>query len=242
MNLIETTVYTTKSYNIIEKCFQILKLIIEESEKNGTAGLKSHNGLLKNSISNFKVVSSTVNDLLIRIYSNTTIFELKEILSRKVFIAKDFLRIKVKDYEIQTSDHGNTVGGLGLMNDDVLICDTNGLELKIPNKELVKDGEIVPELVQIFKGWFERFSTDGKMSREECGKFIKELIANKDPIEGDDSKVSILFRYDEDKDGFLEESDVLKFYFESTFTKPKIVWENLKNMKVRNDLKNVNLF
>ena len=242
MDLIKLTVSTTKSFNTIEKCLQILKLIIEESEKNGTDGLKSHNGLLKNSKITLKVISTTAHDLTINIYSNTTIFELKEILSRKIYVAIDFLKIKINEHEIQPSDHGKTVRGLGIQNGDILNCCLNGLESKIPQKELVKDGEIVPELIQIVKDWFLRFSTNEKMSREECGKFIRDVTGNRDPIEADDMRVTNLFnKYDEDRDGFLDEAGLLKFYSESTLSRPGIVRDNLKNMNIRNDLKSVSL-
>jgi hypothetical protein len=33
--------------------------------------------------------------------------------------------------------------------------------------------DLVPEAKNIFKNWFESFSTEGKMNKEQCAMFIK---------------------------------------------------------------------
>lgn len=242
--MIRTTVQTSKSFNTIQKCLEILKVLIEESEKNGTAGLKSHNALLKSSILNLRIVTVKYNDIFIKVYENTTIWELKEILARKVNIVVDFIKIKIKgDYEITSNDHGCTIVSLGISDWESIFVDTNGNELKIPQKVLVKDGEVVPELIEIFKLWFEKFSTDGKMTKEDLARFTKLVIASKDNIDIYDHKVAGVFaKYDTDRDGFMDEDGFIRFYSDSTIAREAVVWENLKQYGIRNDLKFVNFF
>jgi hypothetical protein len=85
--------------------------MIEESEKRGTAGVKSHTGLLKKKIVNIKAYSS-INELRhfnLRLYGNTTMWELKEIISANVNYCIDFIRVVINGYELKNSDNGKTI-------------------------------------------------------------------------------------------------------------------------------------
>jgi len=97
--------------DIIVKCLLFFKLIIEESEKKGTARIKSHSALLKKKVVNLFVSSfiSKADDFFIRVYGNTTIWELKEIISKRVKISHEFLKIVIKSNEISESDNGKTI-------------------------------------------------------------------------------------------------------------------------------------
>ena len=85
--------------------------MIEESEKKGTARVKSHSGLIKNKIIKLKINSyiQKVDNCYIRVFGNTTIWDLKEIISKKVGVAVDFLKLKLDNYEICETDNGKTV-------------------------------------------------------------------------------------------------------------------------------------
>jgi hypothetical protein len=85
--------------------------MIEESEKKGTARVKSHSGLIKNKIIKLKINSfiPKVDDSYIRVFGNTTVWDLKEIISKKVGVAVDFLRLKIENYEVGVTDNGKTV-------------------------------------------------------------------------------------------------------------------------------------
>lgn len=92
--------------------------MIEESEKKGTAGIKSHSGLIKNKVININVNSyiQRVDDFKLKLFANTTFWELKEIIAKKTSIALDFLKIKV-DQEINTdSCNGKTIVELLVFN------------------------------------------------------------------------------------------------------------------------------
>ena len=230
--------------NIITKCLQILKLMIEESEKKGTACLKSHNALLKIKLLNLRIInniSKNVTETIIKVYGKTTIWELKEIIASKIGISVEFLRLRLSNnFEVQSTDHGKTLITLKISDGDDLYCSLNDLESSIPQKELSKDGEVTKEVIGIFTEWYFKFSTDGKMTRDDCGRFIKAVTGSKDTIDGDDQRVSNLFnKYDMDNDGILELTGFLTFYINSTLSKPKVVWDNMATLGVRHDLKKV---
>lgn len=99
--------------NIITKCLHILKLMIEESEKRGTARIKSHSGLLKRKILNLKATwgfSNNAKEAKLKVFGNTTVWELKEIISKKFNYCVDFLRVTIHNgYELKNSDNGKTI-------------------------------------------------------------------------------------------------------------------------------------
>ena len=100
-----------EKHNVIVKCLFILRLMIEESEKKGTAGIKSHSGLIKNKVLNVNISSyiQRVDDFKLKLYANTTFWELKEIISKKTSISLDFLKIKVNQEIVSDSANGKTI-------------------------------------------------------------------------------------------------------------------------------------
>ena len=86
--------------------------MIEESEKNGTAGVKSHFCLLKRKVITLKIIDNIErnNEFYIKVYSNTTMWDLKEIIAKKIKICFDFLKFTIKqNYEIRNTDNGKNI-------------------------------------------------------------------------------------------------------------------------------------
>lgn len=121
IDLINETVSSKHSidekHNIVVKCLNILNLMIEESEKKGTARIKSHSGLIKNKIITLKINSfiSKVPDSYIKVFGNTTVWDLKEIISKKVCVAVDFLKLRIDSTDLIETDNGKTVLELNVL-------------------------------------------------------------------------------------------------------------------------------
>lgn len=65
-----------------------------------------------------------------------------------------------------------------------------------------QDGELIPEVVKIFTGWYEMFAENGKMNHEGCANFIHSCT--NDNCKADDRRVKDVFaKYDADNDGYL---------------------------------------
>ena len=93
--------------------------MLEESEKNGTAGVKSHSGLLKRNIITLKIIDNIErnNEFFIKVYSNTTMWDLKEIISKKIKICFDFLKFTLKNnYELKNTDNGKNILEMNVRN------------------------------------------------------------------------------------------------------------------------------
>ena len=222
--------------------------MMEESEKKGTARVKSHSGLLKHTVITLKVQDTTEkqSEFFIKIYGNTTMWDLKEILAKKVAVCVDFIKIIIfKNYEIENTDHGKTVIDMKISENDTIKVQRNTLDSLIPQVELLINGEVVPECIKIYNDWYDYYSTDDKMSKEECAKFVKAVTGTRDDIAVDDPRIKGLFdTYDKNKDGFLDREDFVGFYRECALKpeKKRVVWDNMKTMGVRNDLKRVKIF
>jgi len=111
----------------------------------------------------------------------------------------------------------------------------------IPQAELLnKNGQVVPQVIKVFNEWYDTYSTEGKMTREDCAKFVKSVTNARDDIANDDHRVNFLFStYDVENIGICPREGFVSFYVEATRKPEKklTVWENLKNMGYRNDLK-----
>ena len=132
-----------------------------------------------------------------------------------------------------------------ISENDTIKMQRNTLDSLIPQVELLINGEVVPECIKIYNDWYDYYSTDDKMSKEECAKFVKAVTGTRDDIAVDDPRIKGLFdTYDKNKDGFLDREDFVGFYRECALKpeKKRVVWDNMKTMGVRNDLKRVKIF
>jgi len=239
---IKSNISNEEKYNVIVKCLKILRLMIEESEKKGTARVKSHSGLLKHKVITLKVIDSTEkqSEFFIKVYGNTTMWDLKEILAKKVGVCVDFIKITIHKNDIENTDHGKTVIDMKLQENDCIKVQRNTLDSLIPQVELVLNNEVVPDCIKIFNDWYDFYSTEGKMTREDCARFVKAVTGSRDDISIDDPRIKGLFdTYDTNRDGLLEKEDFVGFYRECALRpdKKRVVWENMKTMGIRNDLK-----
>lgn len=78
------------------------------------------------------------------------------------------------------------------------------------------------------------------MQKVDCVRFIKGVTQTKEEITVEDTRIQQLFAtYDKSGSGCIEREGFIQFYKDSIFspTKIKAVWDNLRSMGVRNDLK-----
>lgn len=73
------------------------------------------------------------------------------------------------------------------------------------------------------------------MSKAQCQKYHQRCVGEVSSMS--ESKVDKIYDvHDEDKDGYLTESDFLKFYENAVQTRESAVWSNLETFGIRNDL------
>jgi len=108
---------TNQNEATIKRILTIIKNMIYEAEKKGTV-IKPHNALLKGEllerISIKNKASPKNQNIVMSIYSNTTIWEFKKYLASKLDLAPKYLKIeKGLNRVIKDSENGKTLGEIG---------------------------------------------------------------------------------------------------------------------------------
>lgn len=235
-----------ENINLIKKSLSFLHLIIEESEKKGTAGIKSHSALLKIKVIEINILANQFNNVKfkLKLFANTTLWELKEIVSKKLKYSSDFLKflkiLKTGPYFFNQNQNGKSLNELGICFGDEIRIIKNDVANQISKVSLSYGNNLSEEGIKVFNLIFDTFSSENKMSKEDCSNFIRTAIGNKEIITVNDSRVSNMFEnYDRAKTGFITREGFLTFYKHSIVNNNKslVVWENLNNLGFRNDLK-----
>ena len=250
---------------IINKCITLLKLIINESEKNCLFKPKSHLCLLKDCLIHLPLElkeKTNINIDDIKKYlllGNTTLNELKVFMSQLYNLPPEYLSFSFSDKylkhikknnliekdEIDESNNNNSLYELIIKLDDNLNSNLKPNEKIIFNKKvmekekLIINNEMNPKLINIFKEWFNGFTNGtGKMEREGIAKFIKSVTKNKSEVKENDTRVSNLLKLDKEKKGYLNEEEFIGFYRDALSKKKEsTVWDNLKEMGVNENLR-----
>ena len=99
------------------------------------------------------------------------------------------------------------------------------------------DRELTPRMKKVIARWFEKYSEEGKMSKEKCAEF-NNSCTGKALIASDREITNIFNQHDKDHDGFLLLEDFLRFYKTSVIQNPGHVNANLRACNYREDLMN----
>lgn len=228
----------------LQRLVQIFEQLIIQTETETATRIRSFKHLLNQDYMtiNLNDYTGKFDKMPITFFKNTTLWELKEKISTKLKICIDFIEIHVNDKELTSLDNGRSIWELGLRDGDQIKIHLNSQENLIPQEELCIDDKVNPKLITIFENLYTDFSPERKMTAEQCAKLIQFVTGSKDTIAHDDQRITGLYKaYDKDGDGILEMNEFVGFYSESCLKqdKKRVVWDNLRTMEIRNDLKKV---
>jgi ubiquitin carboxyl-terminal hydrolase 34 len=230
----------------------LMKALIEETEKKGTAGCISHSSILKGSVLTLKINnnishkysgSKEIKELKLRVFANTTLWDLKCLIGNRLGVIPECIKISINAKDFNDNDHGKTLNELKVKESETINVNKNPILDQIPKYPLIKDGKTSDKAMKAFSEIFENFSTDGRMNREECARFATVAVDSVEQLSVDDPRIRSLFdTYDSDKKGFLVVTDLQQFFRDSieAYKKITVVWDNLKAFNYRNDLKKLN--
>ena len=95
-----------------------------------------------------------------------------------------------------------------------------------------------PKAIRCFQVIFEKYSTEGKMDKDQCNKFTAVCLGNGCTTKYYTEKITNLYnKYDDDNDGLLTFENFLRFYDDAARDRPSTVWSNLRCFGVRGDFR-----
>lgn len=234
----------TVTPNEVKRMVQILKQMIEFSERKGTGDIQPHSAILRGEVFTRILIKNNVKaffpNMYVRVYSSATVWEFVDKVSRMCEIAPQYADITLQGGKsIKTSDYGKTVGEIGMKNNDMISIRQNsfkdeGIEEADPVDHV--NNCLTPAAYAIIDEWYSRYSDKtGVMTPESTTRFI--LGATGEHIGPTDGRIEGLFKgYDSNKDGKLERNEFLTFYTNAAIEKASRVMENIKAHCVRPDL------
>lgn len=242
-NLLQKEAKDLKNIQQIKKCFTILKLILLESEIEGTGNIKSHFNLCKRRLNSLTVCirMAATPDINANLYLNTTVSEIKSICSQALTIPTKYINFQFTAKD-SNPKYPNSVSLFDILPNK----DIDGVSLTYsstpPHADLIDKltEEPNPAFLAIINEWFNMFSEENtRMTKETCAEFVSNVTTNKDSVKTNDPRVTgFMQKYDIDNKGYIERDSFLNFYIEAARTKPSVVWENLNAMNIRYDLHN----
>jgi hypothetical protein len=244
-------IYEKCNYNhknlVIKNILNILYLFITKTEVI-KLGVYSHSSLVTHSILNIPFSNhltnryhrtSLISNVKIRCASNCTIWDIKVQLGRLFGIIPEIITIDKASSEINVEENGKTVRESFLNLEKHNKVMKSKLFSKFPREPLVKNNECTPKFVKVLTEIFELYSTDNRLSIENFIEFIKTCV-DEDIIKYNDKRIKMfLEKYDLDKDLLVSLESLIKFYLYNEKEKNGVIWANLYNFNIKNDLKNV---
>ncbi len=240
--------------------------MIEESEIIGIAGVKSHSSILKKRImtitiqnllsTNKTLTHSYPNYFKLTVFGNTTIWEIKQLIAKKLDIPPGIITLYLKDsskslesnslgHEISPKDHGKTLIERKVKNGDMFIVSNSVLSDTLEKPNLLNEkGDSIPRFKEVLRNIFEEYSTEGKMSKIECAKFLNNAYDSNQPFKDNDYIVQNIFeKYQIDQDDdYLDINGFYKCFRHSNefMGRNNLIWNMIKKLGYRNDLKRYN--
>ena len=235
---------TKSHFNLLKNCYTYLPLKLVP---------KYANYIYYNNHANISQINNNKTEVL---YGNTTINELKELLIEKgklplknieIYLSKEYMNsIKntTEENEFQLDETYNNKSLMEILDnnynvnmplDKIFIFYSKNVE----KESLLINNELNPVFERILKEWFAEFTNgEEKMDMEACSNYITKVTGVREMTSiGDDRVTDFFNEYDKEKTGFITEEKFLEFYLDALKTqKEDTVWENLKNMGIREDL------
>jgi hypothetical protein len=156
----------SQNESIAVRVIEIIKHIMFEAEKKGTGDVRPHNALLKGELLDRITVknraSPNVQFLLISIYSNTTFWEFKSQVSKKLGLTPKYLKLqRANGKAIKDVDNGKTLAELGFSTNEQLTAFKINIVEEVPNAPLTgPDGRLTEKASKIFNEWFDLYSDE----------------------------------------------------------------------------------
>jgi len=237
--------------NELSRSSEIIKLLrlIEEmlynSERKGNDGITPLGYLIKGRTFTLKVNSKITNvvnaphvpkKFELIVHSSLTLWQLRMIISKKLRVATHLLKLMMNNKDLKERDNGKSLEALGIDGTDTIQVKKRDVKF-VPKIDLTKNKRFTEEAKKVFEDIFEKFSENGRMSRENCAEYTKACLGD-DNIRIDSYQIEGIFKdHDKENKNYLALEDFLDFYENASNTREATVWKNLSELGYGSDLK-----
>lgn len=225
----------------MDKNLKLINILIDNSEKKTLLNIES----LATKDKSEMITVIIINDIVyVSEYSkkkeytvplNMTLFEFKKMLTTHYNIEIDEVKL-TQEREVPEYYNSRTLKELPVNLNDPLSLSKRYINTYY-EPEIMINNKMNPKAARCFRLIFERYSTDGTMSKDQAHEFTSACLSSLSKRY--DDKVNFLFsNYDYDKDGFLNFEGFLAFYEDAAKdNRTSTVWSNLKSFGVSTEFK-----
>ena len=235
----------------IDRIIELIpEMILSNEEKGLIEGINPHISLVKNCL--YKIhcyfypnsINNSPMSFDLTIAKNDTLWEIKIKLSNKFNISTDYFNILIRinnGYE-KISIYNKLISEIipeEEANHKKIIMIRSKLINNIKEIPLLnEENEMIPELENILKKWFDEYSENGIMDVYHLCDFIKRVNFLSDNIQSNDWRINLMSEYFDEGTNNLKFEGFKKYFYDRIIDSDKIdsVRENLRNMFYRNDL------
>ena len=176
-------------------------------------------------------------------------------VTRKLDISSDIIKLYFNDstsssvsnsesLEISPKCNGKTLLEMKIKNGDTFIIKNNDLSNQLDKPCLLNEiGDFIPKMKEVITETFEKYSTNNKMSKQECTRFLNIAYETSQPFKVNDYfLINIFEKFDDDLDNYIDLDGFFKFFktLLDYTGKNNLIWNIIKRLGYRNELKNIN--
>ena len=171
----------------IVKILRLIEEMLDDSERKGNGGITPLWGLGKGlplllKIQNFatdSIMNSQIPDKFeLNVHSRITLWQLKVLVSKKLMIAPELLKLVVPGSETKDRDNGKMLEDLKVGDGDNIRATKRSEDFVARTALLSKQKLLTDKAKAVFSEVFERFSKDGKMLPIDCASFTRVCLCN----------------------------------------------------------------
>jgi len=220
----------------------MMNLIIQNFETKGAPDCITPISLSKLSILNINIESDyfyllTKNEKIeisIYVYSSITLWDLILFICKKINKKPEEITIKRL---FNPKNFGKSLHCLKIENGDIIkISVSRSAKPEGQKKVIYQNGELTDEVKNIFTSVFRLLSTEKGLDKKGFMQFLKCIEVIADIWDDNPNAQNIFLKLDSDNDGYIQESDFLEFYRESSQLRLDVVWENLLSLNYNHQL------
>lgn len=231
-----------KEYRLVGKTINLIQVVINDSEKNVETNIDSLTSKKKFEEVKFIIINETSysSDMVKKLEKvlplNMPVIRLRKLLAKEFNIGWQEIKI-VGVREIPDYENSMTLKEIKL-NPNTPLTITRRILMSQTEGEIIIGDEMNPKAVRCFEIIFDKYSTDGKMNKEQCNSFTAMCLGSNCTTKYYSEKITNLYNtYDDDNDGLLTLANFLKFYEDAAKDRPSTVWSNLRSFGVKGDFR-----